>query len=137
MRGRSGRPKPFPLGAPLPSFIHDPAQDQGARRLRQNQTSAEALLWRALRGRDFEDMKFRRQAPLGPYVVDFLCLEHRLVLELDGGIHDAPFYDVERQHAREAWLQAQNFTVLRFPTSEVEHRINDVLSRIRDALTQS
>lgn len=108
-----------------------------ARRLRRNQTRAEVLLWDLLRGRDFEGLKFRRQAPLGPYTVDFLCLKRRLILELDGGIHDAPFYDMERQRARDAWLEAQRFTVLRFRNGDVEHHINDVLSRIREAIASS
>ena len=63
--------------------------------------------------------------------------EHSLVLELDGGVHEAPFYDVERQRARDAWLEAQKFTVLRFRNGDVEHHINDVLSRIRDAIASS
>jgi very-short-patch-repair endonuclease len=108
-----------------------------ARRLRRTQTRAEALLWDLLRGRDFEGLKFRRQAPLGPYTVDFLCLKHRLIVELDGGIHEAPFYDLDRQRARDAWLEGQRFTVLRLRNAEVEHHINDVLARIRNVIASS
>ena len=96
-------------------------------------TYAETVFWKLVRGRGFEHLKFRRQVPLGPYVVDFLCRSARLVVELDGGIHDAPFYDLEKQAARDAWLQAQGFTVLRFKNSELEQRGHLVMAKIRNA----
>lgn len=103
---------------------------QRARTLRRTQTRAEALLWRILRAREFRDLKFRRQVPLGPYIADFVCFEHRLIVELDGGIHEAPFYDLARQREREEWLRRQGFKLLRFPNREVENHINQVLQRI-------
>jgi very-short-patch-repair endonuclease len=105
-------------------------QTNRARRLRRASTFAENLLWRMVRGRGLEDLKFRRQVPLGPYVVDFLCKSHRLVVELDGGVHDAPFYDLERQAARDTWLAEQGFKVLRFKNGDLEYTPHLVLNRI-------
>lgn len=96
-------------------------------------TFAEAKLWRMVRGRGFEDLKFRRQVPIGPYVVDFLCKSARLIVELDGGIHDAPFYDREKAAARESWLQDQGFTVLRFRNAELEQQDHLVMGQIKAA----
>jgi very-short-patch-repair endonuclease len=87
-----------------------------------------------LRGRQFEGLKFRRQAPIGRYIVDFACLERRLIVELDGGIHDAPFRDPERDRIRDAWLAREGYRVLRFRNGEVENNLNAVLDRIRKAL---
>ena len=63
-------------------------EEELARRLRRDETEAEALLWRRIRDRALLGRKFRRQHPSGPYVVDFACIEARLVVELDGGQHD-------------------------------------------------
>lgn len=82
-----------------------------ARELRRNLTDVERLLWSRLRGRRFAGYKFRRQMTIGRYVVDFVCLERRLILELDGGQHsERKQYDA----ARTAWLNSQGFEVLRF-----------------------
>ena len=68
-----------------------------ARQLRQNPTEAERVLWRHLRLRQLAGCKFRRQQPVGQYIVDFVCFENRLVIELDGGQHcEQVAYDVER-----------------------------------------
>jgi len=65
-----------------------------ARQLRRNQTDAEKLLWMSLRNRQINDLKFRRQVPLGRFIVDFVCFENKLIIELDGGQHaDAEEYD--------------------------------------------
>ncbi len=72
-----------------------------ARRLRKNPTEAEKRLWDALRRRQIDSHRFRRQVPLGIYVVDFLCLERRLVVEVDGGQHAV---EMERDEARTRWL---------------------------------
>ena len=77
-------------------------------------TDAERAVWRLLRNRQFSAAKFRRQHPIGRYVVDFYCHEHRLVIEIDGGQH-AP----ERDARRTAFLTRQGLTVLRFWNNEV------------------
>jgi very-short-patch-repair endonuclease len=84
-----------------------------ARRMRKNPTDAEQLVWRALRGHRFARFKFRRQATLGKYVVDFVCYEKKLVLELDGRQHAEPGQKAQ-DLVRTAWLESQGFTVLRF-----------------------
>jgi adenine-specific DNA-methyltransferase len=86
---------------------------QRARDLRRTQTEPEQLVWKKLRDRRFADFKFRWQYPLGNYIVDFVCLGRRLILELDGGHHDEPTqenYDARR----DAWLGSQGFKLLRF-----------------------
>lgn len=107
---------------------------QQARALRQASTTAEQLLWRHLRNRQLAGAKFRRQHPLGPYILDFVCLEHGLVVELDGGQHadlQAQAYDQQRS----AWLQQQGLRVLRFWNHEVVQQTNEVLARVLQALT--
>ena len=75
-------------------------------------------------------MKFRHQAPIGPYVVDFACLRRRLIVEFDGGIHDAPIYDLARQDTRDAWLRSEGYRGLRFRNGEIENRPHLVFARI-------
>ncbi|MEJ5127743.1 endonuclease domain-containing protein [Comamonas sp. MYb21] len=107
---------------------------QQARALRHASTTAEQLLWRHLRNRQLAGAKFRRQHPLGPYILDFVCLEQGLVIELDGGQHadlQAQAYDQQRS----AWLQQQGLRVLRFWNHEVVQQTNEVLARVLQALT--
>jgi very-short-patch-repair endonuclease len=89
-----------------------------AKELRGNQTDAEKFVWRQLRNRRFEGFKFRRQVPLGNYIVDFVCFDHRLIVELDGGQHNESShrtYDANR----DGWLRLQGFNVVRFWNHEV------------------
>ncbi|HEY0525546.1 MAG TPA: DUF559 domain-containing protein [Stellaceae bacterium] len=101
-----------------------------ARQLRSNLTDAEARLWRWLRRRQL-GQRFRRQVPLSPYIADFVCMERRLVIEVDGGQHST---DVARDTRRTAWLEAQGFRVLRFWNNEVLGNTEGVLSTIAAAL---
>jgi very-short-patch-repair endonuclease len=87
-----------------------------ARRLRRDQTEAEARLWDALRAGRLEGWKWRRQVPVGPFIVDFLCLEAAVAMELDGGIHAE---QADRDARRDAYLRARGLQVLRFWNSEV------------------
>ena len=94
-----------------------------ARALRRNPTEAEKFLWRKLRLWQIDGFKFRRQQPLGNYIVDFVCFERKLIVELDGGQHaEQVEYDAER----DAWLREQGFTVLRFWNNDVLQNINGV-----------
>ena len=87
-----------------------------ARQLRRNLTDAERALWQVLRNRQVSGYRFRRQAPIGPYVVDFVCFEIRLVIEVDGGQHiERADYD----EGRTAWLEGAGFRVIRFWNNEV------------------
>src|SRR6185437_15360949 len=96
-----------------------------ARALRNNPTATERVLWDRLRQRKLGGLKFPRQVPMGPYVLDFLCLRHRLVVEAD-----RPFHDPERDAIRDAWLQAKGFRVLRFSNQEIHNWPERVADRI-------
>ena len=103
-----------------------------ARTLRSHLTDAEQVLWRHLRMRQLNGCKFRRQRPIGPYIVDFVCLEKKLIVELDGGQHTEQHrYDKSRDH----WLNFQGYEVLRFWNDEVLTKIDDVKEAIYRALT--
>jgi adenine-specific DNA-methyltransferase len=102
-----------------------------ARELRRNPTEAEQKLWSHIRMRQIGGHKFRRQRPLGSYIVDFVCLEKRVVIEVDGGQHSEQIaYDMERG----VWLEAQGFRVLRFWDNEVLRSIDVVKEVIAEAL---
>jgi len=110
----------------------DPTTLSRARELRRQMTSAERKLWYALRGRQLYGLKFRRQHPLPPYILDFYCQEHRLVIELDGGQHNEVAQTVyDRQRA--AWLQTQGLRVISFWNYEVETNLPGVLEAIARA----
>ena len=100
---------------------------QRARDLRKHPTEAEHRLWRRLQRRQIADAKFRRQQPLGPYIVDFVCLEHRLIVEIDGGQHAGQATADER---RTLWLEQRGFRVLRFWNNEVLAHTDDVAQAI-------
>jgi very-short-patch-repair endonuclease len=97
-----------------------------ARAMRRAPTDAERKLWRALRDRRIQALKFRRQAPIGGYIADFLCLEHRLVVEVDGAQHA----DNRRDAARDAWLAREGYRILRFWNLEVLTARESVLATI-------
>jgi very-short-patch-repair endonuclease len=104
-----------------------------ARSLRREMTVAETILWRSLRGGQCNGLKFRRQVPVGPYVADFLCVEHRLIVELDGPPHQdegRKFRDAKRDD----WLRERGYRVLRFGNELVIGGGDIVLERIRPAI---
>jgi len=102
-----------------------------ARILRQNSTPAEDRLWTELRNRRLVGFKFRRQVPIGGHVADFLCLDARLIIELDGGHHaDQILADTARTNS----LEAYGFRVLRFWNSDVTQNMEGVLDVIRATL---
>jgi very-short-patch-repair endonuclease len=101
-----------------------------ARHMRQNPTPAERLLWRALRGEQ-TGVYFRRQHVLGNFIVDFVSLEHRLVIEVDGDIHD---HQQAEDSLRTQWLNQTSFHVLRFRNDEVLHHLAEVVARIKRAI---
>jgi len=104
-----------------------------SRELRQKETDAERNLWGRLRNKQIEGVKFRRQQRLGPYVVDFVSLGKKLVIEIDGGQHAQE--DAQRaDQQRTAWLEDRGYRVMRFWDNEVLTTIDGVLERIREAL---
>ena len=102
-----------------------------SRSLRQSSTDAESLMWRYLRSRRLQGYKFRRQVPIGNYIVDFLCEEASVIVELDGGQHmDHHEYD----ETRSKWLASQGFEVVRFWNNEVLQQTEPVLERLYSIL---
>ena len=99
-----------------------------SRNLRKRQTDAENLLWRHLRGNQLEGLRFRRQHPLGRYIVDFICLEKRLVLEIDGGQHAV---EQDKDIERDNWLRTEGYRVLRFWNNDVLSNLEGVMESIR------
>ncbi len=97
-----------------------------ARGLRQHSTDAEKKLWQRLRSKEFGGLKFRRQEPVGPYIVDFVCFEKKLVIELDGGQH-ALGGALEKDKLRDEWLTSEGFKVLRFWNNDVLNKLEGVL----------
>ena len=111
-----------------------PSSNRNARDLRRNLTDAERALWRHLRQRQIAGLKFRRQHPIDHYILDFVCLEARLVIELDGGQH------ADRQgeeQERTAWLKARGYRVLRFWNTQVLGNPEGVLELILRAVAGS
>ncbi len=102
---------------------------QQARSLRREQTPAEKHLWSVIRNRQLAGLKFRRQHPFGPFILDMFCVEHQLAIEVDGSIHFQPeqaAYDVERSE----YLALHGIRVLRFTNGEIERNLPDVLRKI-------
>lgn len=107
-----------------------PDQVEASRRLRLNATDAERLLWQSLR-KDALGVRFRRQHPIGRYIVDFACVEARLVVEVDGGQHGP-----ERDGERDASLSAAGWQVLRYWNNEVMEHLAGVVADISRAIAE-
>ena len=104
-----------------------------ARQLRKRQTKSEKLLWQALRNRKLDGLKFLRQHPIGHSIVDFYCHEKRLVIEVDGGIHQS--LDIkERDRYRQELIENYGISFFRCTATEVESDLEGVLSRILKAI---
>ena len=104
-----------------------------ARGLRQRQTEAERILWTRLRNTQLNGVKFRRQQPIGIYIVDFVSFDKRLIIELDGGQHNE-VQMIEKDEQRTRWLKGENFKVIRFWDNDVLANIDGVLIQIKEAL---
>ena len=100
-----------------------------AKKLRANTTPHERVLWRALKEVPTDGTHFRRQAPIGPYVVDFLCPAKRLIIELDGGHHNDD-ETAQRDQERQAWLEKEGYRVVRFWNSDITADLNAVLEQV-------
>jgi len=106
---------------------------QRARALRKNQTDAERLLWKHLRSRQLNDHKFRRQFPIGNYIVDFVCLSLKLIIEVDGSQH---MNNVDYDNKRTQYLEDHSFQVVRFWNNDVLKQPGAVLDSLTLALSQ-
>jgi len=101
-----------------------------AKKLRISSTDTEKYLWKYLRGRQLEGTKFRRQHSIGKYIVDFINLERKIIIEVDGGQH----LENKKDKLRDKWLEEQGYEVLRFWDNEVFNNIEGVLGAIREKL---
>lgn len=104
-----------------------------ARALRSGMTDAERIIWSRLRAHRLDGVAFRRQVPVGRYIVDFASLGRKTIVEIDGGQHAGSIADEER----DAWLRSEGFTVLRFWNNEVLSNIDGVLEQIVNSLPPS
>jgi very-short-patch-repair endonuclease len=104
-----------------------------ARELRREMTQAESELWKEIRSRKLEGIKFRRQHPIGQFIVDFYCSEKNLVIEIDGDIHEDELIK-EYDQNRSFELEKLGLKVIRFNNSEVLGNLNEVLQEIRQYL---
>ena len=102
---------------------------QRARELRRRETPAERVLWARLRNRQLHGLKFRRQHPIGRLIADFCCVSARVIVEVDGPVHDM---QRTRDAERSRWLEQRGYAVLRFPNEQVERQLDQVLAAIAD-----
>ena len=115
------------MNAPRPTVTN-------ARRLRKEMSVPELMLWNAIRRGQLDGYKFRRQHPIGPYVLDFYCPAARLDVEVDGVAHDTEDRP-EKDAARDRWLARQGIKTLRIPASWVLSSVDSAVSAIRERLT--
>jgi very-short-patch-repair endonuclease len=118
----SKKDNPLFLGSSRKAFSN-------ARELRKSMTDAEVLLWEKLRNKKFKGLKFRRQHPIAGYIADFYCHEKKLIIELDGGIHELSDYK-EHDEGRTFELEASGIIIIRFKNDKVLDNIEEVLNRI-------
>lgn len=112
----------------------NPVTTSRARTLRGEITNAERVLWRAIRSRQVQGNRFRRQHPIGPYIADFACIEQKLVIELDGGQHqDRQAHDKQR----DAFIKTKGWRVLRFWNNDVLDNLDGVLLTIVEDLSHA
>lgn len=115
-------------------FLNDDSVLQArAKKLRQNMSEAETRLWHHLRAGRLNGYKFRRQQPMGNYIVDFVCVTPKLIIEADGGQHAE---QAEYDQARSLYLNGLGFTVLRFWNDEILRQTDDVLAEILRVLQE-
>lgn len=114
-------------------MYRDSDQRDFARRLRNQPTGAEQRLWLHLRAGQLNGHKFRRQAALGPYIVDFICFAQRLIVELDGPQH-LEASAAEHDERRTAWLAERGYRVIRFRNHEIDEDVRRVVETIRQAM---
>ena len=103
--------------------------NERARKLRKEMTDTERIVWSELRGRRLGQHRFRRQHPIGPFVVDFVCLDKRFIVEIDGGHHSEP-EQVKRDEHRTRWLEEAGYIVLRATNTDVFENIDGVAETI-------
>ena len=106
---------------------------KNARELRKNSTLSEVLLWNLLKNRQFHNLKFKRQQPIGDYIVDFICKEARIIIEIDGGQHNEP-ENIEYDKTRTDYLNNLGYKVIRFWNNEIYENIEGVALRLKEEI---
>jgi leucyl-tRNA synthetase len=135
-----GTPKERGAKDPAPyGYINSTVEEwkrtlQFAKQNRKEATAEEDIIWQEVRNRKIADTKFRRQHPIAGYIPDFVCLEKKLIVEIDGDYHTEA-EQIKFDKARESWLAEQGFTMIRFTNYEVNNSLNTVLKNIEQALS--
>jgi very-short-patch-repair endonuclease len=111
-----------------------PDKGDFARTLRKRSTDAENTLWKSLRAKRLQGLKFRRQEPIGKYIVDFVCYEKKIIIEIDGGQHSV---DKEKDQERDHWFKTKGFEVLRFWNNDVLKKTEEILEIIMKRCLES
>jgi very-short-patch-repair endonuclease len=107
--------------------------NENARRLRKSLTPQEVKLWVRLRSLRGKGLHIRRQAPIGPYIVDFVCFNWKIIIEADGGQHGLPGHS-EQDRIRDAFLRSQGYRIMRFCNSDIDANLDGVMTVITAAL---
>ena len=105
-----------------------------ARNLRKNSTTQENLLWSLLRNRKLNNLKFKRQVPIGSYIVDFVCEEKKLIIELDGGQHNTP-ENLQYDKKRTEYLNSLGYKVIRFWNNEFDNNLEGVYEKLLEVVS--
>jgi very-short-patch-repair endonuclease len=118
----------------LPMHTKPPINKETLRRckeLRNNSTPQEIIVWSRLRAKRFHNLKFKRQYPLGRYIIDFICLDKKLIIEIDGSQHKEENQDIyDKERAR--YLESLGFRIIRFWNNEVNTNIDGVFLKIEE-----
>lgn len=133
MKGRGATPCYAPIMLRNTKRVLVKPKIEFARTLRKDLTPGEKVLWKNMRQKKFHGLKFRRQVPIGPYIVDFLCVEKKLIIEIDGDSHYEPGAQ-ERDAKREAYLHSHGFHVLRVGNRQTIQELENVLTMIARVL---
>lgn len=104
-----------------------------ARLLRKNQTPQESKLWKLLRNRNFHGLKFKRQHPVGKYIVDFVCIDKKIIIEIDGGLHNTPD-KIKTDTSRTLYLESEGYKVIRFWNNEIDNNFEGVYLTLQKLL---
>ena len=104
-----------------------------ARNLRKNSTIQERRLWNLLKNRQFHNLKFKRQQPIGDYIVDFICKEAKIIIEVDGGQHNEP-ENIEYDKTRTEYLNNLGYKVVRFWNNEIYENIEGEVLRLKEEI---
>ena len=112
------------------SIINMPTQKENARYLRKNMTSQERKVWDVIRNRQFYGYRFLRQYVIGVYIVDFICREKKLIIEIDGGQHNEP-KNLEYDKQRSLYLESKGYRTIRFWNNEIDNNLTGVYKQLQ------